>query len=86
MLADRVEPQVEVEITQQTPNPAAQDPEPLPPALVHSEVVMQVPVVVEELLLVHSSLGNCTMLNRENCSTKYDMLDFFKHALIFCFS
>ena len=26
------------------------------------------PLVVEELLLVHSELGNWTTLNRENCS------------------
>ena len=62
------EPQVEVETTQQTPNPAAQVPLADPPLLAHSEEVKQVPRVVEELLLVHSSLGNCTILNRENCS------------------
>ena len=61
-------PQVEVEITQHTPNPEAQEPSAEPPLLAHSEEVKHVPRVVEELLLVHSSLGNCTMLNRENCS------------------
>ena len=65
---------MEVDTTQHTPNPAAQFPAADPPAVVHSEAVRQVPIVVVELLLVHSSLGNCTTLNRESCSTniKYD--------------
>ena len=68
MLADSVEPQVEEVITQHTPNPAAQDPLAEPDLEEHSEEVKQVPVVVESLLLVHSSLGNWTTLNSENCS------------------
>ena len=64
-----MEPQEEVETTQQTPNPAAQVPLAEPPLLSpHSEEVKQVPVVVEELLLVQASLGNWTTLNSENCS------------------
>ena len=65
---ETVEPQVEVEMTQHTPNPAAQDPLAVPELLLHSEAVKHVPISVVVLLLVHSSLGNCTMLNRENCS------------------
>ena len=68
------EPQVEVETTQQTPNPAAQVPLAEPPLLAHSEEVKQVPRVVEELLLVHSSLGNWTILNSENCSKHINMI------------
>ena len=64
--------QVEVEMTQQTPNPAAQVPLAAPDLLVHSEEVMQVPIVVVELILVQTSLGNCTMLNSENCSKYSD--------------
>ena len=67
-LVETEEPQVEVEMTQQTPNPAAQDPLAVPDLLLHSEAVKHVPISVEELLLVHSSLGNWTMLNSENCS------------------
>ena len=69
VLVEMVEPQVLAEITQQTPKPAAQEPEAAPPLLPHSEEVKQVPLVVEELPLVHSSLGNWTTLNRENCSS-----------------
>ena len=65
-MVETEEPQVEVEITQHTPNPAAQDPLAVPDLLLHSEAVKHVPISVEEL--VHSSLGNCTILNRENCS------------------
>ena len=68
MLVETVEPQVEDEITQQTPKPAAQEPLAVPALVLHSEEVRQVPIVVEELVLVHSSLGNCTILNKENCS------------------
>ena len=68
MLEETEEPQVEVDTTQQTPNPAAQDPLAVPLLPVHSDVVKHVPMVVVELLLVHSSLGNWTMLNSENCS------------------
>ena len=50
--------QLEVETTQQTPKPAAQEPAPDPPLLVHSVEAKHVPMVVVELLLVHSSLGN----------------------------
>ena len=53
-----MEPQVEVEITQHTPNPAAQVPLASPDLLVHSEEVKQVPIVVVELMLVQTSLGN----------------------------
>ena len=63
-----MEPQVEVKMTQHTPNPAAQEPSAVPDLLVHSEEVKQVPMVVEELLLVHFSLENWTILNSENCS------------------
>ena len=68
MLAESEAPQVELDTTQQTPNPAAQDPLAVPLLPVHSEEVKHVPMVVLELLLVHSSLGNWTMLNSENCS------------------
>ena len=68
MLAESVSPQVETETTQQTPKPAAQEPAAAPPLLAHSEVVKHVPQVEVSVLLVHSSLGNCTTLNRENCS------------------
>ena len=47
-------PQVEVEITQHTPNPAAQDPSAVPVMVVHSEEVTQVPFWVARLELVHS--------------------------------
>ena len=63
-----VEPQVEVEMTQQTPKPAAQEPSAEPDLLEHSEELKQVPIVVEELRLVHFPLVNWTMLNSENCS------------------
>ena len=69
-LVETVEPQVEVEITQHTPNPRAQDPLAVPDLLEHSEEVKQVPSVVEELLLLHSALGKWTMLNSGNCSIK----------------
>ena len=59
---------MEVETTQHTPNPAAQDPLAVPDLLVHSEETKHVPMVVVELLLVHSSLGNWTTLNSDNCS------------------
>ena len=36
---EMVEPQVEEEITQQTPKPAAQEPDDAPPLLPHSEEV-----------------------------------------------
>ena len=68
VLVEMVEPQVEEEMTQQTPKPAAQEPEAAPPLLPHSEVVKQVPLVLV-LPLVHSSLGNWTTLNKENCSS-----------------
>ena len=69
MLEDSEAPQVELDTTQQTPNPAAQDPSEVPPLLPpHSEEVKQVPKVEESLLLVHSSLGNWTTLNSDNCS------------------
>ena len=68
MLEDSEAPQVEEDTTQHTPNPAAQDPLAVPLLPVHSEEVKHVPVVVELLLLVHSSLGNWTTLNSENCS------------------
>ena len=35
VLVEKVEPQVEVDMTQQTPKPAAHEPEPAPPLLVH---------------------------------------------------
>ena len=75
MLEESVEPQVEVDTTQHTPNPAAQVPLAEPPLLSpHSEEVKQVPVVVEELLLVQASLGNWTTLNSDNCSKgKYNV-------------
>ena len=63
-----LDPQVEVDMMQQTPKPAAQEPPADPPLPAHSEVVKHVPKVVESVALVHSSLGNCTTLNRENCS------------------
>ena len=59
---------MEVEMMQQTPKPAAQEPSADPDLLEHSEELKQVPIVVEELLLVHLSLENCTILNSENCS------------------
>ena len=66
--------QVEVETTQQTPKPAAQEPLPVPLLLVHSEEVKQVPMVVGEVvLLVHSSFGNWTTLNSDNCSGVINM-------------
>ena len=46
MLVEMMEPQVELEMTQQTPNPAAQWPSALPPAEVHSEEVKQVPLIL----------------------------------------
>ena len=49
-----VVPQVVVEITQQTPKPAAQFPSAVPPLVEHSELVEQVPEVVLELDPVHS--------------------------------
>jgi len=61
-----VAPHVVVEITQQTPNPAAQFPSAVPDFDVHSELVKHVPMVVDELVDVHSSLGNCTMEKRDN--------------------
>ena len=67
MLEETEEPQVEVVTTQQTPKPAAQDPLAVPLLPEHSEEVKHVPVVVESLL-VHSSLGNWTTLNSDNCS------------------
>ena len=67
-----MEPQVEVDTTQQTPNPAAQEPSPVPDLLVHSDEVKHVPMVVEELLPSHSSLGNWTTLNSDNCSKDKD--------------
>ena len=39
VLVEIVEPQVVVEMTQQTPKPAAQEPEAVPPLLPHSEEV-----------------------------------------------
>ena len=60
-----VELQVEVETMQQTPKPAAQPPEAVPPLEVHSEAVKQVPCVLEEVASVHSSLGNCTTVKRD---------------------
>ena len=39
VLVEMVELQVEVEMMQQTPNPAAQPPEAVPPLEVHSEAV-----------------------------------------------
>ena len=68
MLEESEAPQVEVDTTQQTPNPAAQDPLEVPLLPEHSEEVKQVPKVEESLLLVHSSLGNWTTLNSDNCS------------------
>ena len=47
MLVAMIEPHVEVEITQQTPKPAAQFPSALPPLLVHSLEVKQVPLMLE---------------------------------------
>ena len=47
-------PQVEVETTQQTPNPTAQLPSAVPVIVVHSEAVTQVPFWVDKLSLVHS--------------------------------
>ena len=68
MLEDTEEPQVEVETTQHTPKPEAQEPLAVPDLVVHSEEVRQVPMVVGEVvLLVHSSLGNCTTPNSDNC-------------------
>ena len=68
MLEETEEPQVELDITQHTPNPRAQDPLAVPDLLSHSEEVKQVPIVVAELLLVHSALGKWTILNSGNCS------------------
>ena len=65
-----VVPQVVVEMTQQTPKPAAQLPSEDPPFVVHSELVTQVPKVEEELAPVHSWLGNWTMEKRESASKK----------------
>jgi len=59
-------PQVVVEMIQQTPNPAAQFPSAVPDFEVHSELVKHVPMVVDELVDVHSSLGNCTTEKRDN--------------------
>ena len=53
---------------QQTPNPAAQFPSAVPDFDVHSELVKHVPMVVDELVDVHSSLGNCTTEKRDNSS------------------
>ena len=39
VLEEMVEPQVEAEMTQHTPKPAAQEPEDAPPLLLHSEEV-----------------------------------------------
>ena len=39
VLVEMVDPQVVVEMTQQTPKPAAQEPEAVPPLLPHSEEV-----------------------------------------------
>ena len=39
VLVEMVELQVEVDMTQQTPKPAAQEPAAAPPLLAHSEVV-----------------------------------------------
>ena len=69
VLTESVAPQVEVDTTQQTPNPAAQVPLAVPLLVVHSEEVRHVPRVVGEVvLLVHSSLGNWTTLKSDNCS------------------
>ena len=84
MLDDNVVPQVAVEITpkttklvwykriwfslQQTPNPAAQFPSAVPPAVEHSEEVKQVPKVVVELADVQAWFGNWTIENSENTS------------------
>ena len=62
-----MEPHVEVEITQQTPKPAAQFPSALPPLLVHSLEVKQVPLMLESEKAVQALLPNCTMEKRENC-------------------
>ena len=39
VLVEIVEPQIEVEMTQQTPKPAAQFPSAVPPLVEHSELV-----------------------------------------------
>ena len=67
MLVETEVPQVEVETTQHTPNPAAQEPSAVPVMAVHSEEVTQVPFWVAKLALEHSWLGNWTMLNSDNC-------------------
>ena len=51
MLEDTEEPQVEVETTQHTPKPEAQEPLAVPDLVVHSEEVRQVPMVVGEVVL-----------------------------------
>ena len=70
VLVEILDPQVEAEMTQQTPKPAAQEPEAAPPLLAHSEVVKQVPLVEAEPALMHSSFGNWTMLKRERSSAR----------------
>ena len=55
---------------QQTPKPAAQVPDAVPDFEEHSEVVIHVPEVVDEVVDVHSRFGNCTTENSENCSKK----------------
>ena len=47
------------------PNPEAQLPEWVPPPSVHSVLVVHTPVFTLTSVVVHSSLGNWTMLNRD---------------------
>ena len=48
--------------------PAAQLPSADPDLLVHSDIVRQVPLLVESEAVVHCSFWNVTMLNRLNSS------------------
>ena len=48
------------------PKPEAQLPEEVPPPAVHSVLVVQTPCFTLMSEVVHTSLGNWTMLNREN--------------------
>ena len=75
-----MEPQVEVVTTQQTPNPAAQDPLAVPLLPLHSEEVRHVPIVEVSVLLVHSSLGNWTTLNNDNCSKDRICYSFYRQG------
>jgi len=50
---------------QQTPNPEAQLPSAIPPRLVHSSIVKQLPLIVVSDKTTHCRFGNVTTVNKE---------------------